>query len=261
MFTEEEFKRELTTQVFGSKLFVYNSIGSTNACAKILANDGTEEGTVVIADQQTAGRGRFGRTWFAEPGSSLLFSVIIRPAININKVGLLPFFAAVSIARSVETATGKCCECKWPNDILLNGKKFCGILMESAFQQNKLDHIIIGIGLNVNQKKFISDIENKATSLRIECDKEFERKNIFCHIMLSLESLYSDVSKGDFTTVLMEWKSRATIFGKRVSLTQAAEIINGVAISLADDGGLVIETETGKRVFHAGDVALFNNYD
>ncbi len=99
MFTEEEFKRGLTTQVFGSKLFVYDSIGSTNACAKILANDGTEEGTVVIADQQTAGRGRFGRTWLAESGSSLLFSVIIRPALSTDKIGLLPFFAAAGIAR------------------------------------------------------------------------------------------------------------------------------------------------------------------
>jgi BirA family biotin operon repressor/biotin-[acetyl-CoA-carboxylase] ligase len=128
--------------------------------------------------------------------------------------------------------------------------------MESTFQQHKLDYIIIGIGLNVNQKIFYHDLENKATSLTRECGKEFDRRNVFCKIMSSLESLYTDVSRGDFNTVLMEWKARATIFGKRITLTQAANVIDGIAIALAHDGGLVVETRTGQRIFHAGDVTI-----
>lgn len=256
MYTEEELQRGLTTQVFGRKLFIYDSIDSTNACAKTFANKGVEEGTVVIADHQTAGRGRFGRTWLAESGSSLLFSVIVRPTFNADTIGLLPFFAAVGIASAIETITGMRCECKWPNDILLSEQKCCGILMESISQQNKIDYAIIGIGLNVNQKNFFGDLEGKATSLSNECGREFDRRNVFYQIMSSLESHYTDVSKGDFNTVLMEWKARATIFGKRITLTQTADVIDGIAIALAADGGLVVETETCQRVFHAGDVTL-----
>ncbi|MGD1044497.1 MAG: biotin--[acetyl-CoA-carboxylase] ligase [Bacteroidota bacterium] len=256
MYSEEELKRGLTTQVFGRKLFIYDSIDSTNALAKTFANEGAEEGTVIIADHQTAGRGRFGRTWLAESGSSLLFSIIVRPTFGTDKIGLLPFFAAVGIANAVETITGTQCECKWPNDILLKGKKCCGILMESTSQQNKFDYAIIGIGLNVNQKNFFNELEGKATSLSSECGIEFNRRNVFCQIMSSLELLYSNVSKGDFNTVLMEWKTRATIFGKRITMTQATDVIDGIAIALADDGGLVVETETYQRVFHAGDVTL-----
>jgi BirA family biotin operon repressor/biotin-[acetyl-CoA-carboxylase] ligase len=148
------------------------------------------------------------------------------------------------------------CECKWPNDILINKKKCCGILMESASQRNKLDYAIIGIGLNVNQRNFLGELEDKATSLRSECGIEFSRRNVFCQIMASLESLYTDVSKGDFSTVLMEWKARATMFGRRIALTQDADIIDGIAIALAPDGGLVVKTETCQRVFHAGDVTI-----
>ena len=245
MYSEEELQRDLTTKVFGRKIFTYDSIDSTNTCAKTLASNGAKEGAVVITDHQTAGRGRLGRTWFAEPGSSLLFSIIIRPTLTINNVGLLPFFAAVSIALAIEKVTNMQCECKWPNDILLNGRKCCGILMESAFQQNKLDYVIIGIGLNVNQNIFLSKLEGKATSLSNENGVEFDRRNIFCHIMSSLESLYTEVSRGDFKSVLMEWKARTAIFGKQITLTQAADVIDGTAIALADDGGLVVETAKG----------------
>lgn len=256
MYSEEELQRGLITQVFGHKLFIYDTIDSTNARAKILANKGAEEGTVVITEYQTEGRGRFGRTWFAESGSSLLFSVIIRPNFSTDKVGLLPFFAATGIALAVEKITGLQCECKWPNDVLLNRKKCCGILMESTSQQNKLDYVVIGIGLNVNQKNFFDDLEDKATSLSNECGKEFDRRDMFCQIMSSLESLYTDVSRGDFDAALSEWKARATIFGKQITLTQAAKVINGVVIAFTDDGGLVVETKTGTQVFHAGDVTI-----
>ena len=256
MHSEEEFQHGLTTKVFGRTLFVFETIDSTNTYAKALASNGAEEGTVVIADHQTSGRGRFGRTWFAEPGSSLLFSIIIRPTFNADKAGLLPFFAAVGIALAVETVTGLQCECKWPNDILLHHKKSCGILLESTYQYNKLDYAIIGIGLNVNQMNFSGDLAATATSLRKEYGRELDRRNVFRQIMSSLESLYTDVNRGNFDTVLMEWKARAAVFGKRIKLSQTANVIEGIAIALADDGGLIVETGSGQRVFHAGDVTF-----
>jgi BirA family biotin operon repressor/biotin-[acetyl-CoA-carboxylase] ligase len=258
MYAIEEFQHGLTTKVFGRKLLVFDTIDSTNACAKTLASKGAEEGTVVIADHQTSGRGRLGRIWFAEPENSLLFTVIIRPTFSAEKVGLLPFFAAVGIALAVETVTGLKCVCKWPNDILFHNKKSCGILLESTFQNNKLDHALIGIGLNVNQTYFLGDLEETATSLRKECGKELDRRIVFRQIMSTLESLYTDVSRGNFDTVLTEWKARAAIFGKQIKLAQTANIIEGVAITLADDGGLIVKTESGLRVFHAGDVTMIH---
>ena len=259
MYLKEEFQQGLRTKVFGRALLVFETIESTNMYAKTLASKGAEEGTVVIADHQTSGRGRFGRTWLAEPGSSLLFSVIIRPTFNADKVGLLPFFAAASIALAVETTTGMQCECKWPNDILFHDKKNCGILLESTFQHNKLDYAIIGIGLNVNQTNFSGDLAGTATSLRKECGREFDRRNVFRQIMssFSIPKLSPQMAfSSGIDTVLTEWKARAALIGKRIKLTQTANIIEGVAIALADDGGLIVETGSVQRVFHAGDVTI-----
>jgi BirA family biotin operon repressor/biotin-[acetyl-CoA-carboxylase] ligase len=256
MYSIEELQYGLNTQIFGRKLFVYGSIDSTNACAKKLANAGTPEGTVVIADYQSAGRGRMGRTWQGEAGNSLLFSAIIRPTLDTNKIGLLPLFAAAGVALTIEAVTDMHCECKWPNDILLNGRKCGGILMESTFQQNTLNYVIIGIGLNVNQKSFGEELDSKATSLSRECGKEFDRRDFFQRLMASLESLYTDVKIGNFDTTLRLWKSHAVIFGKQISLTQAGKEIDGCAIALTDDGGLIVETAAGQQVFYAGDVTL-----
>ena len=256
MYSEEELRRGLTTQVFGRTIFVYDSIDSTNTHAMDIAAKGAGEGTVVIADHQTAGRGRFGKIWQAESGVNLLFSLIIKPTISMDKVGLLPLFAAVGIALTIEHITGILCECKWPNDILFHGKKCCGILMESTVQNRKLDYAVIGIGLNINQKNFADDLRNSATSLSNACDREFDRKELFCRILSSLELQYQHVSKGDFSTVIREWKARTAIFGKQIKLTSAHDIIRGVAVGLASDGGLVVETNSQQRVFYAGDVTL-----
>ena len=256
MYSKEELQNGLRTHIFGKKIFTYDSIDSTNACAKTLASMGAEEGTVVIAEYQTAGRGRLGRTWQAESGSNLLFSTIIRPTLEINKVGLLPFFAAAGAALALETVTGTRCECKWPNDVLMNGKKCCGILLESSFQHNVLDYAVMGIGVNVNQKLFDEDLKDRATSLIQECGREFDRRNVFHQIITSLELLYSEVKNGNFEIVLNEWKTRTTMFGKQVTLTQAGERLRGRAVALSADGGLIIATPESQRVCYAGDVTF-----
>ncbi|MBN1396804.1 MAG: biotin--[acetyl-CoA-carboxylase] ligase [Bacteroidetes bacterium] len=258
MLTKEELQNGLNTFVFGKKIFDYNSIDSTNSCAKMLAGSGAEEGTVVIAEFQTAGRGRLGRVWQSQSGSNLLFSVIIRPKLEINKIGLLPFFAAAGAAQALENVTGSYFECKWPNDILLNGKKSCGILLESSFQHNTLDYAIIGMGVNVNQKEFGGNIKDGVTSLCLEFEKEFDRREVFRQIMISLELLYSDVRTGNFTRAISEWKSRTSIFGKQISINQSGERLQGIAVGLSDDGGLILDTRNGQRICYAGDVTFTN---
>jgi BirA family transcriptional regulator, biotin operon repressor / biotin---[acetyl-CoA-carboxylase] ligase len=256
MYSEKELQDTLKTKIFGRKLYIYDNIESTNILAKRVASLGAVEGTVVITDLQTAGRGRMGRVWVGDPASNLLLSIVIRPKIDNIKMGLLPFFTAVGVAFTIEALTGLQCECKWPNDLLLNGRKCCGILLESSFLGSRLEYAVIGIGLNVNQEHFGEELDHKATSLFNECGKRIEVKDVFKQLMQSLESLYSDVQNGYFNTTIREWKSRTKMIGKEITIVENNEEISGTAIDIANDGGLIVDTPEGGRIFYAADVTI-----
>jgi BirA family biotin operon repressor/biotin-[acetyl-CoA-carboxylase] ligase len=256
MYSKQELLDGLRTKIVGRRLFVFDEIDSTNTCAKALADTGMEDGTVIIADHQNAGRGRLGRAWLSDPGSNLLFSVILRPKIKQPHIGLLPLFAAAGVAAATEDATDKKVECKWPNDLLLAGRKFCGILLESLIAEESLDYAVVGIGLNVNQKAFNDDLKNRATSLLNETGCEYDRRLIFQQTLKSLDALYGSVRKDDFSAALREWNLRARMFGQSVSLAQGDQVFTGIARHIADDGGLVLETPAGNRTFYAGDVTI-----
>lgn len=256
MYSKKELLHGLNTKTFGKKLFVFESIDSTNTCAKTLAQAGTEEGTVVISDVQTNGRGRQGRPWISQEGTGVLFSVILRPLLPNEKAGFLAFFAAVSVARAVEAATGFDAECKWPNDVLLGGKKCCGLLLENSVQNDRIESSILGIGLNVNQRVFEGDLAGRATSLRIETGKEFDRIRLVRELLLELESAYKRIKEGQFDWVLDQWNSRCRMFGRPVSLLHANRTISGIAVALSADGGLVLETPRGRTTYYAGDVTM-----
>ncbi len=256
MYSETELLDGLNTKIFGRKLYIYDNIESTNLLAKKVASLGAIEGTTVITDLQTAGRGRLGRTWIGDPARNLLLSIVVRPKIDNKKMGLLPFFASVGACFTIEGLTGLQCECKWPNDLILNGKKCCGILIESSFQESSLEYVIIGIGINVNQEHFGNDLDKKATSLLNECGRIIEVKDVFKQLMISLESLYLDVRRGYFDTVLREWKSRAKMFGREITLQQMEKEISGKAVDLSNDGGLILECRDGLQTFYSGDVTI-----
>lgn len=256
MYSKEELLEGLHTKVIGRRLFVFDEIDSTNTCAKTLADTGMEDGTIVISDYQTAGRGRFGRSWVGEPTHNLFFSIILRPHIVQTQIGMLPLFAAASVASALDAVIDKRIECRWPNDLLLNGKKFCGILVESLSTQETLNYAVVGIGVNVNQSDFGNELNNKATSMWNETGISHDRRSIFRRILEVLDTLYVDVQKGDFTRILQEWNSRAYILGHTVTLTQGNRTFTGVAYRITNDGGLVLETSSGSQTFHARDVTL-----
>jgi BirA family biotin operon repressor/biotin-[acetyl-CoA-carboxylase] ligase len=256
MFTKEELQRGLRTRVIGKKVFVFESIDSTNTCAKTLAEADSEAGAVVIADHQTRGVGRHGRAWQSEPGANLLFSCILRPSVPQERAGLLTFYAAVAVARAAESVTGRQLECKWPNDLLLNGKKCCGILLENSFANGRLSYSVVGIGLNVNQPSFPDEMTHRATSLAREAGSEFDRKQLLQRILEELDALYPDASEGRFDRILAEWNDRCTMFGKEIEVENHESKLRGKAVRLNTDGGLVIETAEGRRVVYAGDVTL-----
>jgi BirA family biotin operon repressor/biotin-[acetyl-CoA-carboxylase] ligase len=254
--SKENLQGGLKTSLFGSKLFFFESIDSTNASAKTLAQAGSSEGTVVTAEFQTHGRGRHGRSWTATAGENLLFSVVLRPALPRASAGLLTFFAAVSVARGIEQVCGTPIEYKWPNDLLLKNRKTCGILLENSFGDRTIDYAVIGVGINVNQREFNGDLGRRATSLALEIGRPVDRIKLFSSIMTSMESAYGDVRSGDFSGLLKDWNARCTMFGHQVTVAQNDGGISGKAVGLNADGGLILETATGRRTIYAGDISL-----
>ncbi len=258
MFSKKKLQKKLGTRVIGRKLFVFDSIDSTNACARTLAEAGTEEGSIVIAEFQTSGRGRQGRTWQAEPNQNLLFSVLLRPQLQQESAGLMTFFAAVSVARAIEKAAGCRIECKWPNDLLLNGKKICGILLENSLEKGSMAYSVVGVGLNVNQKEFAGDLK-RATSLFRELGITLQRDDLFQELVRQMDDLYPHVRNNEFDKILSEWNARCNMFGKEVTVAQHNKNISGTAIALETDGGLRIETPSGPQTVYAGDVTVVSH--
>lgn len=256
MLSKEEITAGLSTTIIGKKLFLFESIDSTNSCTRALGDAGTAEGAVVVAEYQTNGRGRLGRTWTAEAGTSLLFSVLLRPPITLETAGLLTLYASAAIARAVEGSTGLKVECKWPNDLLLQGRKFCGILIENSFQQSGLSYSVIGAGINVNQAELPAEISDRATSLSQVAGKSFDRDKILLSILAELDAMYGAVRQGEFDAAVFEWTKRCSMFGKTITVQEHDGSVSGVASRLQRDGGLVIKTESGERTIYAGDVTV-----
>jgi BirA family biotin operon repressor/biotin-[acetyl-CoA-carboxylase] ligase len=256
MYSKQELQEGLSVSLIGNKIFTFETIDSTNSCAKTLAEAGMEEGTVVLTDFQSAGRGRLGRTWLSEPGKNLLFSFILRPAMNSKDAGTLSLFAAAGVAQGIESFTGMSIECKWPNDLLLRGKKVCGILLESSFSADKLDYAVIGIGINVNQTLFDSGLLQHSTSLKTAAGTALDRKALFQNILRSLDSLYAQIQNRNNSGIMKEWLSRNSMIGKQTTVVQDAQKISGIVQAFSEDGSMILKTSKGLQSFYSGDVTL-----
>lgn len=256
MYTEQFLRKGLKTRLFGNKIYTFNSVDSTNNCARAVADCGAPEGTVVVTEEQTAGRGRLGRQWLAEPNQNLMFSLLLRPNVSPEMLNLLPLYVAVAVSEAIERATGLSVECKWPNDILFKGKKIAGILIEGSVKKNLVEYVVIGIGINVNQVKFPGDLLAKASSLKLECQKEFDRAVLFREALKSLEDEYAVVSSTGFQSVVPQWLTRSTMINQTISVNQQVNIISGVVKGLSSNGGLILETNGIEHTVLAGDVSV-----
>lgn len=259
MFTERELRKGLNTKAFGSRVFTFEKIDSTNNCAKALANVGKEEGIVVIAEEQTAGKGRLGRSWEANRGENLTFSILLRPKVSPEAINLLPLSVGVAIAEAIERVTRLKVECKWPNDLLLNGKKVAGILMESSMRENTIDFVVVGVGLNVNQTQFPPNLQTRATSLKLESKQEIDRARLFKEILASLETNYYAGMKTEFKSVMSSWLRRTPMLNKPIVISQQGTIISGFVRGLSPDGGLVLHTNGTEKTLYAGDVTILGD--
>lgn len=256
MLNETTIRRGLKTRVFGNRIYSFESIDSTNSCARAVAGCGATEGTVVVADHQTQGKGRLGRTWEANQGENLMFSVVLRPRLTAEGLNLLPLQIAVSLARVLKEQTGLPVECKWPNDLLIGGRKVAGILIEGAFRQSDVDYVVVGVGLNVNQRLFGNDLLHRATSLALAAGREFDRAEILRCLLRGLERDYTRSTSQGFRDVVPEWLASTGMLNKSIQVSQQGSVIEGIVKGLSPEGGLVLSSGGRDTTLFAGDVTI-----
>jgi BirA family biotin operon repressor/biotin-[acetyl-CoA-carboxylase] ligase len=260
MLTEQDLRQGLQTRSFGRKIYSFDLIDSTNECAKALANCSAAEGTIVFAEQQTAGKGRFGREWTADPNENLTFSISLRPELKLDSTQLLPLYVAVAVAEAVEESSGMTVECKWPNDLLVGGRKIAGFLLEASTRQNKLDFVVLGVGINVNQTRFPESIGEKATSLKTASGESHDRASLFRTVVKALEDHYARFSSSGFESVVAQWLSRSSMLNRRISVSMHGAPVSGIVKGLSREGGLILLTGGEERVLFAGDVSILEGY-
>jgi BirA family transcriptional regulator, biotin operon repressor / biotin---[acetyl-CoA-carboxylase] ligase len=227
---------------------------STNADALALAEDGAPEWTVVAAAHQTSGRGRRGRSWVGASGRSLLFSVVLRPAIQAGQVPVLSLLAAERLAAACDELTDAEVGCKWPNDLVVGDRKVAGILPEAAVSDGRVRHLVIGIGLNVSMEEsdFPEDVRPHATSLALEESRAPDQETLLERFLALFRGAYPPA---DGRAVLEAYGSRCTTLGRRVRATAAGgETVEGVASALDEEGALLVETGRGPQVVSFGEV-------
>jgi BirA family biotin operon repressor/biotin-[acetyl-CoA-carboxylase] ligase len=261
--TPAEVAPGLTTRAFGRSIEYRESVGSTNDLAKQLARGGAPEGFLVIADEQTAGKGRLGRAWTTPKGSALAMSLVLRPPLPPYEAPRITLVAAVAVAEAVREVTGLPVGIKWPNDLQLNGRKFCGILTEMEAEMERVAFVVCGMGLNVNLPRTAlpAEFRESATSLMAELGgAPVARARLVQAVMARFESAYSDLIGGRFAAVLERWRALSVTLGQpvRVLSVTGAPTLEGVAEEVDDEGALLVrESASGKlhRVL-AGEVSL-----
>ena len=255
-----EIQIGLNTKIIGVNMDYQPSVDSTNRVAKALAYHDAVEGTIVVAEEQTGGKGRLERNFFSPRGKGIWFSVILRPKILPKDAPKCTLMAAVAVAEAMNRFNLKA-EIKWPNDIMFDGRKLVGILTEITGEIGKIDYIVVGIGINVNIKRdeFPEELRPIAASLCEISGEEISRVKFFRALLEEFDKLYCKVSETGFDKIIERWKKYNITLGKNVRVISAGDsedFFTGKAVDLNDDGALVVETEKGLRTVYAGDVSI-----
>jgi BirA family transcriptional regulator, biotin operon repressor / biotin---[acetyl-CoA-carboxylase] ligase len=245
--TADEIRLGLKTKFIGKNIHYEESVESTQKIAHRLAYEDVPEGTVIIAEEQTTGRGRMDRKWHSPKYTGIWMSLILRPNIALTKAPQLTLLTAVAIVQAIEEITDLTPEIKWPNDILLNGKKVTGILTELQAEADRIHSIIIGIGINVNQSNgdFPIELQKIATSLLIEKRETISRADLIKAIFTKMEKLYLLFLDQGFLPIKLLWESYAVSIGKSITARTITHTIVGKALGITDEGVLKIEDESG----------------
>jgi BirA family biotin operon repressor/biotin-[acetyl-CoA-carboxylase] ligase len=249
----------LTTQTFGRTMYTLPSTTSTNDVLKDLAHRGAPEGTVVVAEQQTHGRGRHGRSFASPAGVGIYVSLLVRPQVDTPRFPQLTLASAVATAEALTEYSTLPVRLKWPNDVEIHGKKVAGILCEAVLNPATSPLVIIGIGINVNTtlEHFPPELHHQVTSLALTAGHPWARLPLLAGLLAHLERLYQAFHRGDITSILQRWLHYGPIIGRQVRFTDASGAGVGTVVDLAEDGALLVQdTDGARRRLVAGEVVF-----
>jgi BirA family biotin operon repressor/biotin-[acetyl-CoA-carboxylase] ligase len=238
----------LATRRFRGPVHHFAELPSTNDLAKELGARQAPEGTLVLAERQTQGRGRLGREWDSPAGAGVYASLLLRPKLPPWDLPQITLTTAVAVVRAVSRAAGLALGIKWPNDLLIQGRKVGGILTEMETEADRIRYLVVGLGLNVNNAAFPPELADAATSLYLAAGRPFDRVRLLQAWLTEMEDLYAGFLAGEFAAILDEWRRHAVTLGREVAVRQGARVIRGQAVDVAPDGALLILTPEGETV-------------
>jgi len=262
LMTEAEIKSLMHTEWVAKEVLYFDTIDSTNTKAQELAEKGYPSGTLVVADKQESGKGRRGRSWVSPSGTGIFMTLMIKPDINPNNASMLTLVAALAVAKAITSVTGEEAMIKWPNDIVVNGKKVCGILTEMNAQFDYINHIVVGIGINVHNESFPEEISQMASSLMIEAGgKRFHRAQIIADTMSYFEQYYDTFLKTqDLSALVREYDELLVNRNKSVRVLDPKEPFDGKAMGITPKGELIVDTWESRKLVSSGEVSVRGIY-
>lgn len=240
----------------------FEELDSTNKKIDELARDGAEHGTVIVADKQTAGKGRRGRTWESPAGTNLYFSILLRPEIEVEKAPMLTLIMAYSVAKVLQEEWKLEVSIKWPNDLVISGKKICGILTEMVLDESQIGHVVVGTGINVNVTEFPEELSDKATSLYLESKVIFDRKKLLNEVLKEFWKQYNNFLEVQDLSFMKEAYNEILVNrGRDVLVLEPGNEYQAVAHGINDAGELLVEKNDGsKAAVYAGEVSVRGIY-
>ena len=262
LMTEAEIKSLMHTEWVAKEVLYFDTIDSTNTKAQELAEKGYPSGTLVVADKQESGKGRRGRSWVSPSGTGIFMTLMIKPDINPNNASMLTLVAALAVAKAITSVTGEEAMIKWPNDIVVNSKKVCGILTEMNAQFDYINHIVVGIGINVHNESFPEEISQMASSLMIEAGgKRFHRAQIIAETMSYFEQYYDTFLKTHHHSALVrEYDELLVNRNKSVRVLDPKEPFDGKAMGITPKGELIVDTWESRKLVSSGEVSVRGIY-
>ncbi|RJR44945.1 MAG: biotin--[acetyl-CoA-carboxylase] ligase [Deltaproteobacteria bacterium] len=243
-----EVMEGLKTRYLRGPIHHFDSLPSTNDLAKELGSKDAPEGSLVVAEHQTRGRGRLGREWDSPPGAGLYVSLLLRPLLPPTEMPQITLATAVAVVRALSRTTGLAPGIKWPNDLLLDGKKLGGILTEMETESDRIRHLVVGLGLNINNREFPEPLDLTATSLALSTGSSCSRREILQAWLEEIEALYDLFLHQGFEVILDEWRSHNVTLGQLVTVRQGPRVISGLALDVAGDGALLLRQGTGEVI-------------
>ncbi len=265
VLSRSEILSRLETKWAGQRLFYLDETGSTNIDAKRYAEEGEPHGTTVVAEKQNAGRGRRGKYWESPPGSAIYMTIMLKPDFEPDKASMLTLVMALSVAQAITEATGLKAGIKWPNDVVVNKKKVCGILTELDAETDYIRHVVIGVGINVNNaapEEFPEEIRQTATSLRIESGTGFSRAELLRHVLERFEENYDTfVTTLDLRLLIEAYSQYLLNLNAEVNVLDPKGSYTGIARGISTTGELLVEKENGEmKTVYAGEVSVRGLY-